>query len=187
MAFPDAAVPTAVPITTPDQQSAPSPDSASRFDPANPAALGYDPGAPAFSAAREEARADGELELAFRGQLRRETARFGAWAEAWCRRGGGGTGWAGHADPFRPTSPQLLLERARASLARRRAWARSPVGAAARRLAEAEAAAQALTEALTRARAALDRASAEQVEAQGAVPVGGQATGGTGRGVREFH
>lgn len=160
MAFPDAAAQAAA-STSPSQ-----------LDPSNPAALGYEPEGEDFARVREAARRDPDLERAFQGQLNRETARFGAWARSWRRRGGGGAGWSGLADPFTPARPQALLDRAQAAVQRRRAWSRSTAGALARRLAEAEAAAQALGVALAEARAALDRAGPPQ---------------GTGRAASEFH
>lgn len=104
------------------------------------------------------AASDTELALAFRGQLRRETARFRAWAEAWRRRGGGGCGWSGPTNGFVSVAPGDLLARARAALEERRAWAASPVGRLAERLARAEAAAQSMIRVLAEARALLDRA-----------------------------
>jgi hypothetical protein len=130
------------------------------FNPSNPAALGYDPSSPDFAGVREQAQGDADLAHAFRAELRRETARFGAWAKTWRRRGAGGGGWSGPPDPFTPARPEALLERASAALDHRRAWAASPTGVIARRLAEAEAAVQVLSGVLLEARAALERATA---------------------------
>jgi len=126
------------------------------LDPDNPQALGYDPFAPGFAAARAAAGAAPELAAAFASRLRRETARFEAWVHAYRHAGSGGCGRGGP-DPFVPTDPGTLLAQARQALERRRRWRASPPGRLSAALAEAEAQAEAVRLALVEARAAADR------------------------------
>ena len=143
---PPGAAATAVSVTFPELV----PD----LDPRNPSARGYDPAGPAFLAAAMAAAADPDLKLAFEAQLRRETARFRAWARSGC--GGVGRSDSG-AGPFRSSPPERLLAEAAAAAARRRAWRESPDGGRRAALTEAEAVAAALAGALGEARSARSR------------------------------